>query len=345
MKYKTWVLHILLLFFISSTITAVLNFVVDPFQQYRISDWYKITKKKQRYVTPGLAKNFNYDAAVIGSSMVENFDLSYINKALSVKSLNLAMAGMSAHEMSYLLTTVIRENSAVSKIILSLDTYELSGKPGRFRNESLPLYLYDDVWINDIKYLLSLQTLKYSLKVLTKGRYQQIDLNTIWNWRDLRQYSRSSVVESVKSGNFNKGFKLSNYRYNVLKESFKYNILHFIKENPHITFLIYYPPYSYVAYKDMLDKGWLSDVLQLKRYIASLNIENLNVFDFQCVTSITNNLNNYTDITHFSPKINEYIISSLKIGKHMVTPDNLEECLRSFERSAEVPFELSAEEY
>ena len=93
----------------------------------------------------------------------------------------------------------------------------------------------------------------------------------------------------------------------------------------------------------MLDKGWLSDAIKFKRYLAALNIDNLNIFDFQCATSITSDLNNYKDITHFSPEINKYIISSLKNDRHLITSDNYNDCLLSIEKSAALPFVLTSD--
>lgn len=340
MKNKKWVRLILIVFFISSIFTAALNYIVDPFQQYRISDWYMVTGKKQRHVAPGLAKNFKYETVVIGSSMVENFDMKDIDNALSTKSLNLAMAGMSAHDMHFLLGTVIDNNPKIKNVILSLDIYELHGKFDRFRDESIPLYLYDDNRVNDINYLLNGQTFKYSVRMLREGVNQEIHLNNIWNWQGAIEYSKKSVVESYRSGRFNAAFKLSDYSYDFLKKSFIYNLLSYIEENPHVSFVIYYPPYSYVAYKDMLDKGWLPDAIKFKRYLADLNINNLKIYDFQCATSITTDLNNYKDITHFSPEINKYIISSLKNENHITTSDYYNDCLLSIEKSAALPFEL-----
>ena len=77
---KKWVFKLLTAFITVSFVIMTINYIVDPFQQYRIATWYKVTDKKQRNVIPGLAKNIAVETVIIGSSMVENFRVSFINK-------------------------------------------------------------------------------------------------------------------------------------------------------------------------------------------------------------------------------------------------------------------------
>lgn len=60
-------------------------------------------------------------------------------------------------------------------------------------------------------------------------------------------------------------------------------------------------------------------------------MENVKIFDFQDIESITFNLDNYRDITHYSKEINEYIIDCIASGKQRVTAENLEEKLANLE--------------
>lgn len=57
-------------------LAAWFNFMVDPFQQYRLAkpEHVRFPRALQRYINPGLAKNADYDFVITGSSMMENYD-------------------------------------------------------------------------------------------------------------------------------------------------------------------------------------------------------------------------------------------------------------------------------
>jgi len=340
MKNQKWIYNFFKIFLGFLLIITIINYSVDPFQQYRVSDWYKITDKKQRDVTPGLAKNFTYKTAVIGSSMTENFLTSNINEELNTTSLKLSMAGMTAHEMHQILNVVLKNNSDIKQIILALDLYAFAGNKKRTRNKKLPLYLYDDNIINDIHYLLNKETLEYSIKILKNKKEQSIDMDHIWYWGDAYEFSEKSVLNAYLLKNFNSSFQAKDFKSKIFVDSFNFNILPFIHNNPDVTFLVFYPPYSYLAYKGMKKQKWLNEIFSFKRYLSSLNLSNLQIYDFQCESLITEDLNNYKDISHYSPEINKYIISSIKEKKHLITPKNIEQCLNIIQNSADKDFHL-----
>lgn len=334
MKKKQWLCLFLIAFVTVTFGVIVINYIVDPFQQYRISSWYKVTERKQRHVTPGLAKNFSYEMLVVGSSMAENFDLSYINDELNTNSLNLCLAGMTAHELHHLLNAAIKANPDIKKIVILLDVYGLSGKVTRFRNNDFPLYLYDDVITNDINYLLNSQTFKYSFKAIKQSKNKDIGIDRLWSWQGKIEYSKVSVLNSITQNKFNSAFNSADFESEVLIRSFSYNVLPFMVNNPDIEFTIVYPPYSFLAYKNMREFNWLDDVILFKRHLSLISLPNLNVHDFQCAKSITENLSNYKDITHYSPAINRYMISAIKENKYLVGPDNIGQCMETIQQSA-----------
>jgi len=334
MKNKKWTGLLLVSLLVLIFITMMMNYIVDPFQQYRIASWYEITDKKQREIIPGLAKNIPAETIIIGSSMVENFRASFIDDELGTTSLKLCAAGMTAYEMQQLLNTIISNNHNVKHIILGLDLYALSGDVERIRNSGFPYYLYDNNPLNDISYLLNQEALHYSYKMIRENRGKVTNFDDMWYWGDDYTYSKKNVLASYDKNNFNSSFKLQDYQYDVLQKSFSFNLLPVIKANKNIEFTLFYPPYSYLTYRDMRDKKWLKEAFKAKKYISSLQEPNLSVYDFQCVTSITEDLNNYKDVSHYSPDINKYIISSIKNNRHLVRADNIDRCLSIIQNSA-----------
>jgi hypothetical protein len=70
------------------------NYIVDPFQQYRVKTFYPIAFTNQRYQNAGLSKNFEYDSLILGTSMTENFILDEVEKK--------ALEGFEPHEITQL---------------------------------------------------------------------------------------------------------------------------------------------------------------------------------------------------------------------------------------------------
>ena len=333
MNYKIFVNKLMLVFVLFVVALALINYIIDPFQQYRISSWYKITGKKQRMVVPGLAKNLQGDTVIIGSSVTENFEPSYVNQVFKTDTLKLSVAGMTAHEMHYMLRILEKYNKRISHIIISLDLFALSGSPDKVRNPPLPVYMYDDEYFNDVKYLLNWETLKYSLRMMKQSNLGKTNFDELWYWGSV-DFSEKAVRESIAKNTFNLSYKKEDYTSNVLYQSLESNILPYIRNNPHIQFDVYFPPYSYLTYKDMREKGWLEHALELKNMLVKESYKNLILHDFQCDISVVGDLNNYKDISHFSPVINRYIIDSIKEKKHVITQDNLDKCSDIVRRSS-----------
>ena len=63
----------------------------------------------------------------------------------------------------------------------------------------------------------------------------------------------------------------------------------------------------------MQSRKWLNESFKFKKYLLSLNLSNMFIYDFQCIPEITSNLDIYRDIAHYSPSINEYMILSFII--------------------------------
>lgn len=332
---KKWVYKFIKIFSFLSLSIIIINYLVDPFAHYRISSWYKITSKKQREVTPGLAKNAVYETVVLGSSMAENFKPSYIDKTLKTKSLKLCMSAMTAHEMNSLLKVIISNNKNIKHIILALDLYALTGSKTRIRTNKAPLYLYDNNFITDIFYLLNKETLRFSFRMSTKQRGKKTNFDDMWYWGNYYTYSKDRVLKTFANIKFNASFVNHEYTRDIFIRNFNYNILSIIKENPNIKFSIFYPPYSYLTYKDMKNKKWLHEGFAFKKYLTHIKPSNLDIYDFQCVSKITQDLSNYRDITHYSPKINTFIIDSLRDKKYMQNNKNIDKCLKQIELSAD----------
>lgn len=299
---------------------AIFNFTADPFQHYRKASQNiaYFDTEKERYLNPGLAKNYQYESILIGSSMTENFLISDL-KIVMQNPIKLCLSGGSAYEIKVTLDTALTANKNIKTVLIGLDFFALSGDKYRMRfgSDSLPDYLYDDNILNDYKYLLIADTMKESIKSYIRPFIFSDDVlrnyENMYQWEHFAEdeFSSESVMddwtERIKNGD--KFFVKSDWDFRKQKISYESNIESIIKENPDIDFIIYFPPYCVLTYIDWKNKKIFEDIIAIKKYIANnlLVHKNLQLYDFQNDPKITTNLNLYKDIYHHSQKINSLI--------------------------------------
>ncbi len=325
---------------------GAINFIVDPFQQYRVDTFYPISYDcdRQRYKNGGFAKNFSYDSVVLGTSMTENFILSEVEKELHFKkAIKLSLSGGSAKEQSTTLETAINNNKNLKNVVWGLDTFIFVGEADNlsYGEGSFPFYLYDANTLNDYKYLFSNDTLKASWDAVTipfcatkdKFIYEQ---NTMYQWQ--QNFKDSFIEENVQNTWDNReeflDFEEDKQTFEYMKNSFDKNFLKIIQNNPQIHFKIFFPPYSILTFKIFEERNQLIDIINFKKYMYEnlLEYKNVSIYDFQIASEITTNLNNYKDISHYHQKINTWILEQMKDNKYLVTQENKEENLEELEQ-------------
>ncbi len=308
---------------------AVFNYVVDPFQQYRKPTWYEARyyRTLQRYVNPGMAKHYDYDTVITGSSMMENTRNSEVGKILNGKAINLAMGAMTAYELRQLLTTILASARA-KHIILDLNFNAFAGSPSmQVVTEPLPLYLYDKNPWNDVHYLLQAQTLGKSTEIalgLNRGVYST-NSDQPWYWADHYEFSKGATLRGLDLSNINRNFGQSHRTLDGMRASFDANLLPLLRAHPEIRFSLVYPPWSALVWEDFRQRNQVDVSLAFKRSVfdAVRDLPNVALYDFQPRLDWVTNLDNYKDIYHFSPRISREMIEAIAKGDSRVTPDTL----------------------
>lgn len=319
--YKKWTKKALLFTTFLTIFVIVFNFVIDPFQYYRKPTIYPaFFNSDQRYLNIGLAKNYTYDSIILGTSMTEQFRVRDANKILDANFLKLSMSGSTVHEQALICTKALKYQN-VKNVIWGVDLYSLSGEKDSFRNKnSFPLYLYDDNFLNDIKYLLNIQTTFEFFKILKKYYIKKdrfyFDIENMFLHKniDYEKINAKSVIENHKKTKLNAGFNPKKYTFEKMKENFDFNILPIIKSNKSTKFYIFLPPYSILAWKQMKKNRWLENALKTKIYMYEKlkKYPNAYLFDFQADIDFITNLNNYMDATHYKPHKNIEILNTFK---------------------------------
>ena len=76
-KRKPWALFTMACLLLGILACAGVTYIVDPFEQYRESSILPLYDQES-YNNPGIAKHYDYDAVILGTSMVEMSNPSVI---------------------------------------------------------------------------------------------------------------------------------------------------------------------------------------------------------------------------------------------------------------------------
>jgi len=342
-RYKRWSLTVLTMSMSLLSLLVLLNYAVDPLQFYRKA-WYPASfSTQQRYQNPGLAKHYDYDTIIVGTSMTENFLPGYVNEKLGGKTLKLSMSGATSKEQ-YLIAKMAIETGRVKRVIWGIDYFALRGAPDRVRDEygPFPHHFYDQNPFNDIKYLLNLDTTLDTLDALQAATglkpRENPSLERLNTWTHYTFSKKAVLAEwnKVRSGS---AVVPDEYEWDNIRQNLNQNVISLIQSHPEIQFLLYYPPYSILQHRFFYEKSpaLFENELMTKRYLFEQvgDLRHVKLYDFQQEQSITFNLDNYKDLAHHSAAINETIIDSIAADRFLVREQNLEQHLSELRRQVE----------
>lgn len=347
MRLKVFIFKVILITLIALFPLSFINYIVDPYQFYREPTLYKpVYFNDQRYQNPGLARSQDYSLAIVGTSMSDNFLHSYVEEKLGKKMVRLSTMGASMYEEK-LMVNVVTHVKKADTIIWELNYYSFRGDTKRVTEtgRGFPYYLYDNNPITDLKYLCNSDTLLRCYYIFLneyKGKMHYTmthNLEMLNAWYSTSKFSKENAMKDwILARNDLQRANPEEFTWDQLKANADKNLISVVKDNPGVEFILFYPPFSILAHKFLDERGLFENEIKLKRYIFEncKNLENVKIFDFQDIESITHNLDNYRDMTHYSKEINEYIIDSISSDRHMVTEWNIEEKLTNLIKQIEI---------
>ncbi len=180
----------------------------------------------------------------------------------------------------------------------------------------------------------------------TSERFRS-DPDAPWWWADQKRFARSEVVRNLDPRDLNRQFPQLSLDLAQMRTSFERNLLPVMAAHPETEFDVVWPPYSVVVWGDYVQRRQLDTTLAFKRYVfaATRDLPNVRIVDLQPVAAVTHDLDNYTDLYHFSPAINEWLIAEACTDRHRVRTDGdvdaLERDLRAQARAFD-PLSVSA---
>lgn len=338
-------LSLALVFLVSS---VVINFIVDPIQLYRRSEKMRLWGDS-RWQNAGFIKNFDYNLVVIGTSMVQNFSPEFIKKSMHYNPMILSLAGSKIIEQGIVLETALKTKK-VKAVIWGIDQCYLHYKPHSIP-PSFPIHLYGNGLRGDIQYLVNFDVFFEAAwflfkKIIGRNNINPDDysLEKYGHWHEQSTFSKDIILKEYHASLKPKPLKqdtqntqpANHQETNLLNDVFS-----IIKQYPDVQFYIFLPPYSLANYKLGATNNNFESHLKTREIVVRklTSLANVSIYDFETDLSITGNLDNYKDLTHYSQHINNDIIFKIKSNINRITVDNIQEKNDAFRKQVLLPLE------
>ena len=322
MSKKRWALAVLATLVLGLAACAALTYAVDPFEQYRESAILPLYDQES-YNNPGIAKNYDYDAVILGTSMVEMSNPSVIDACFGVRSVKLPMRGSHTAQMGWQLEHVLaakeKRGETLKLAILAVDAYSLMGPVDDM--EEIVDYLWNDEALDDVSYLLNRDVLLVKIPRMLKntGKSTATKRDDMYKWTDVTFAAQS--VYDVTPVSAQKEMTDPEYRIERSTANIENHLLRHIAAHPETTFKLYMPPYS-VGYWYLMTRGGLSEQqFRSRARVCELLLDcpNVEIYDFSSRVEWITDLDEYFDYSHHSSDVSDRIMHAMAAGENRVT--------------------------
>ena len=322
MKRKTWALLCLSALIAAFSLLSAVVIAVDPFQVYRKAQRYMppIDNTTQVYANAGIVRHYDYDSAIVGTSVTENFRPTQLDALFGGRFIKLCTSAGTAYNHALLLNLAF-DTHDMKRILYGLDVYSFIAGLDE-TGSTVPLYLYDSNPLNDVQYWLNRAVLGSFLpRCLRTWGQQQDDTirDSMYCWAGKDDYGKVAL--------YNAQFTQPQIvhpadRYvSAALDNLSVHVIPFITQHPETAFHFFFPPYSAAEWSTMQSKGTLESMLTLRGvlYDALSAYDNVTVHDFAAREDWVLNLDNYKDTLHYGQWINDEIAACIARGEYAVT--------------------------
>lgn len=315
-------------------LVAGITVLFDPFYQYHgpLPGMKEVLFERESQVI-GSIRHFSYDSVLLGSSVVENCDSSYLDNAYGIKTLKVVKGSGSTADLMYYLEKA-HEKQDIKRVFYGLDLFALK-MPCEVTvvSQYSPNYLYTETILDDGAYLFNKDVLLKKIPLMLA--YSFADKNTgghAYDWSEDKTFGSAKSMEAYEGPYVQSEEK----DFTDDKATIAANIALIaeeIKSHPDTLYTVFFPPYSLLMWDDTCRQGELSEYCYMleEALRTLLSYDNVEIYYFQTDTDIVCNLNLYMDKVHYSPDINQYMLTCMAQGdeSYRVDKDNRQDVVPS----------------
>ncbi len=330
MSGKKFVRLSLILTAVFLVLIAAVNIAIDPLFQYH-KPWFGLEPviTNERYQNAGVIKHFDFDNAVLGTSLSENFLISEVNDTFGGNSVKLTMYGSSIYNMTYQLE-LMKKREVKPKVIMCDMSPALFEAPNDTLKNPLPTFLYNYNPFDDGEYL-------WNFSILNDFTYQTVMLNVNHSVPDY-----NTVFVSEESKNFGREKALSHYsrpevssemvdteEYLALVKKNLALFTQYIEEMPDIEFVFFFAPVSMLYWDEQTRLNRVPTLkeayLEACKTLTSYQNVKVHFWADEEMLAIMSDLDNYVDACHYNGQISSELLRRIKENIGLVTLQNYQE--------------------
>ncbi len=305
-------------------------FVFDPFYHYH-KPWLglKAVLNDKEYQCIGTLRNFDYNALLVGSSVMENNDNSWYDEAYGVTSIKAIRSYGATADLCYLMDAAYEEHD-IKYVFYNIDPSSLSADAvTTYESTGCPMYLYDKNPFNDVQYLFNkdvlFEKIPYQIANSFLGDY---DESLSYNWAKWKTFGIELAL-----GLYYRPVDITPMQdERIYQEQLDANIALLtaqVEAHPETQFMFFYPVYSMLWWDGVYRTGERDAYIYCEKEMtkALLQYDNVRIFCFQNEPDIATDLYKYMDSIHFSPEVNRLMLDQMIAGEYEMNIDNYEDIL------------------
>ncbi len=274
---------------------------------------------------PGSVRNEKYDAALIGSSVAENFNPEYLDSVYGTKTIKIikTYGHYVDHKYYY---EMARRTHNLKKVYWCLDLWALNSPDDvSIFDDGASKYLHSSTVLDDIPYLYNKDIILKKIPewCLYQKQHKYIG-GDAYAWGDEMTFSKDLVLASYDRT----GYDLNNIQekdpkeYTAIIDAKAEDMRKLIQEAPETEFVFIFPPYSMCWWDAQYISGhYHEQMYSLQKFMEEvLPLENVKAYYFQADCDVICNLDNYMDLVHYTPEINQMMLAAVVNGENEIHP-------------------------
>ncbi len=332
LKHK--LLLFLSVFLTLSVVCSGLTAWLDPFFLYhapRKGWYYRLSNERSQSI--GAARYLDYDALIVGSSLIRDIRTSRFDELYHTHAIKLPISGATWHETGEVMRAAFESGRPIRMVVRPLDVNHFMEEPDWVRWDlgQYPYYLYDENPWNDVRYLLNRDILfSYCLPMIgdrisgVPGGHTPFDRYGVSHTSGgYRPPPEDIGIPADEQLPFSEGDR------KLVDENLEANLFCYAAAHPDTEFILYLPPYSVVWWSQMLRDGTYERTMEATAHALKrmLSYPNIRLYCYDDRFDLTDDLSQYADEIHYSADITHQMLEWIARDEGRLTPDHVEEVL------------------
>ena len=311
-------------------------FVFDPFCQYHAPIFGDDTPLFDSYnQVGGSLKNFDYDSLIVGNSLVQNCNTDCLENEYALKLLSATKQSGTMYDLVEL-SDISAKHREIKEIFWCLDYSQFEGATEVTLYSADNAYLYTDTILDDAEYLFNKEIVFKTIPLMIYNYKKGINVGgNAYDWSEGKNFNKEQAMSYYTRPEITLSEIIDltdEYDYDTAIKNLEH-LCEFIEAHPEIKFTFFCPPVS----MNWWDSGYINGlhtarlIVWEQAFLRLTAYENVNVYCYQTERAIVCDLDNYMDFTHYSPKINQWMLDSVIAGERSVTADNYTDYLKEMD--------------